>query len=200
MLVRKNMKKVGIAVLALGVVAMLAVLAIDKHAQAVQAKAERDAQIAAEAAEKAAQQEELAEKQRQQQAVERHNKALASVHFDSDPNNELPVMSIGELTKRLYDRRNSFGLTPGQRVRILATLQEENFAHNALHFRESPAAFLYQNYDFTIPGFLLDHFRPGDEVEFIVSYDGEKDDSVEGRYESSTMYFNGMDIQKVPVN
>jgi hypothetical protein len=47
--------------------------------------------------------------------------------------------------------------------------------------------------------FLLNDFRPGDELEFIVFYDGEKDDSVEGHYESSTMYFHGMDIQKVPV-
>ena len=197
-MVGQKTKKIGIAVFALGVIALFVILAIHKHAHAVQERAERERAIAAEAAEKAERQEELAEKQRRQQAEADHQAALASVHFDSDPHNEIPVMSLREMTKRLYDRRNPLELEPGQRVRILATLQEENLNRSSLHFRYSPATFLFQNYDFAIPYILLEDFQPGDEVEFIVVYDGEKDDSVEGHYASSTMYFHGTDIQKVP--
>lgn len=193
-MIRQKVRNIGIAVLALGVIALFVALAINKHAQAVQGRAERERVIAAE---KAEQQEKLAEKQRQQKDEADHQAALASVHFDSDPHNDLPVMSLGDLTKRLYDRRSPLELELGQRVRILATLAEENMYRNSLHFMYSPATFLYQNYDFTMPDFLLNQLQAGDEVEFIVIYDGEKDDGVEGRYVSSTMYFHGMDIQKV---
>ena len=195
---RVKIKNAGIVVLILGVTALFIVLSINKHAQTVKERAEQKRARAAEAAEKAERQEELAEKQRRQRKKANHQAALASVHFDSDPHNEFPVMSLGEMTKRLYDRRNPLELEPGQRVRILATLQEENLNRSSLHFRYSPAAFLFQNYDFAIPYVLLEDFQPGDEVEFIVVYDGEKDDSVEGHYASSTMYFHGTDIQKVP--
>lgn len=171
---------------------------IQRHQRTAARDAEQTQARQAAADEAASEKAEAEEEQYQRQAEERRKASLASIHFDADPHNEIPVMSLDEMTRRLYDKRNPLELELGQAVRIVTILTEDNIYHNSLHFMLSPADFLYQNYDFTIPDYLLNSLQPGDEVEFLVYYDGEKDDSVEGRYESFTMYFHGMEIQKVP--
>jgi hypothetical protein len=191
-------KRAGIVVLALGVMSLLVIPAIRKHAQVVKERAEQEQIRAAEAAVKAKKQEELDEEQRQKQRVEDRRNALAAVHFETDPKNELPVMSLGDLTARIYDRRNPLTLEKGQRVRIDATLDKDNINSDGLRFMLSPTSFLYQNYEFR--DFVekdIQSLRPGEEVEFIGDFQYETDDSVPGHYASSTMNFFGVEIQRV---
>lgn len=193
-----KIKRVGIVVLALGVICLLVVLAISKHAQVVKERAEQEQIRATEAAEKAQKQEELDEEQRRKQSVENRRVALAAVHFETDPENELPVMSLGDLTARIYDRRNPLTLEKGQRVRIDATLDKTNIYRDSLRFMLSPTSFLYQNYEFR--DFLekdIQSLRPGEEVEFIGDFQYETDDSVPGHYASSTMTFFGVEVHRV---
>lgn len=191
-------KKAGIVVLALGVMSLLVVLAIRKHAQVVKERAEQEHIRAAEAAVKAKKQEELDEEQRQKQRVENRRNTLAAVHFETDPKNELPVMSLSDLTARIYDRRNPLTLEKGQRVRIDATLDKDDINSDGLQFMLSPMSFLYQNYEFRdFAEKDIQSLRPGEEVEFIGDFQYETDDSVPGHYASSTMIFFGVEVQRV---
>ena len=147
----------------------------------------------------AARQDELAIVQRRTLKEEARKQALAAIHFQADPKDELQVMSVGELTGRIYNQRYPVILKPGDKVKILTVLEDQNIYRDTLEFSTSPQKFLFQNYNFV--GFSdedLQSMQPGDEVEFIGTFEYDTDNSVSGHYVSSTMHFMGGEIHRVP--
>ena len=162
-----------------------------KRAEAVQADQEQEHKR---------NQEEQQEQEQREQAQRDRNAALASIHFDADPDNKLPVFTIDELTKRVWDKRNPLTFNPSDRVRIIATLTDDNIYQSSLTFRASPAQFLYQTYD--VVNFspeALTTLQPGDAVELVALFDyDQRTDEPGDKYAAMKMRFEGLEVHKIP--
>jgi hypothetical protein len=193
----KRRRNITIALVVGGVLLASALaFGIHLHLQAV----ENDKQAREKAAEQARIQqiqEQAAEEQSQKESEERRNAALASIQFDTDPENQVPVMRIEDLIERVYAQRNSLDLEEGQKVRIIATLSDQNLYDASLDWERSPKPFLIQHVEFKFYPILLRALQSGDEVEFIAEFDSFRRDPSD-HYAGETMSFQGIEIRKVP--
>lgn len=144
-------------------------------------------------------QEQVAEEQQRQRAVQEHEAAIAAIHFESDPENRLPVYGIDELVARIWDNRKPLNLSEGQKIRIRLVLAKDDLREHSIHLMRSPREFLYDFYDVDF-GFAtaLEAFNAGDEVEIVAVYEGTERGDSSDRYPSMTEHFRGEEIQKLP--
>jgi hypothetical protein len=136
--------------------------------------------------------------QAEQQTQERQEAATETLHFNTDPDNKLPLTDTETIFNQLYNPRENFTLRKGDRIRLRTHLRDlDLIGNNELYLIRQKLFFVVRFHIEALPGEQLKQVNLNDNVEMVCTVQGFRTIDDKG-LAGFDIYLLGQEIQKLP--